>query len=132
MPPELTALALAGLLQMGQILLMAVPANRDLGPDWTAGPRDTPPSRPLSPLAGRLQRAVANHFEGLALFTLAVIVVTLSGKGSTFTAACAWAYLGARILYVPAYALGLSPWRTIVWAAGFFATAAMLLAALLG
>ena len=131
MPPELTALALAGLLQMGQILLMAVPANRDLGPDWTAGPRDTPPSRSLSPLAGRLQRAVANHFEGLALFTLAVLVVTLSGKGSTFTAACAWAYLGARILYVPAYALGLSPWRTIIWAAGFFATAAMLLAALL-
>jgi uncharacterized MAPEG superfamily protein len=132
MPPELTALALAGLLQMGQITLMAVPANRDLGPDWTAGPRDNPPSRPLSPLAGRLQRAVANHFEGLALFTLAVLVVTLSGKGSAFTAACAWTYLGARILYVPAYALGLSPWRSIVWAAGFFATAAMLLAALLG
>ena len=33
MTPELAALALAGLLQMAQITLMAVPANRDLGPD---------------------------------------------------------------------------------------------------
>lgn len=132
MTPALAALALAGLLQMAQIGLMAVPANRDLGPDWTAGPRDTPPPRPLSPLAGRLQRAVANHFEGLALFTLAVLVVTLAGKGSALTAACVWVYLGARILYVPAYALGWTPWRSVVWAAGFFATAVMLLAALLG
>ena len=118
MTPELAALALAGLLQMAQIGLMAVPANRDLGPDWTAGPRDTPPPRPLSPLAGRLQRAV--------------LVVTLADKGSALTAACAWVYLGARILYVPAYSLGWTPWRSVVWAAGFVATAVMLLAALLG
>jgi uncharacterized MAPEG superfamily protein len=131
MTPELTALTLAALLQVVQLVLMAVPANRDLGPDYTAGPRDTPPPRPLSPLAGRLQRALANHFEALILFAIAVAVVTLSGQSTSFTAACAWTYLAARILYVPAYALGLAPWRSVVWGVGLLATVAMLIAALL-
>jgi uncharacterized MAPEG superfamily protein len=43
----------------------------------------------------------------------------------------AWAYLAARILYVPAYAMGLVPWRSVVWFVGFGATVAMILAALL-
>lgn len=45
MTPELTALALAGLLQAAQLVVFAIPANRELGPDWTAGPRDTPTGR---------------------------------------------------------------------------------------
>ncbi len=131
MTQELTVLALAGLLQAVQFILMAVPANLELGPDYTASPRDTAPPRPLSPVAGRLKRALENHFEGLILFTLAVVVVTLGGRSSPFTAACAWLYLGARVLYVPAYALGLAPWRSVVWAVGFLATVAMILAAII-
>jgi uncharacterized MAPEG superfamily protein len=65
------------------------------------------------------------------MFTLAVVVVTLSGQSSAFTAACAWTYLAARILYIPAYAFGLTPWRSWIWLVGFLATVAMLLAALL-
>ena len=72
-----------------------------------------------------------NHFEALILFTLAVVVVSLGHRGSGFTAACAWAYLGARILYVPAYAFGWAPWRSAIWSVGFFASVAMILAALL-
>jgi uncharacterized MAPEG superfamily protein len=130
MPPELTALTLAGLLQMVQFILFAVPANRELGPDYTAGPRDTPLPRPMSAVTGRLQRALNNHFEGLILFTLAVVVITVSGQSTAFTAACAWVYLGARVLYIPAYALGLKHWRSIVWAFGWFATLGLLIAAL--
>ncbi|NCU21433.1 MAPEG family protein, partial [Candidatus Falkowbacteria bacterium] len=44
---------------------------------------------------------------------------------------CAFTYLGARILYVPAYAYGWTPWRSVIWAVGFFATVAMLIAALI-
>jgi len=131
MTPELTALALAGLLQAVQLVLFAVPANRDVGPGYAAGPRDSAPPRPLSPRTGRLQRAMNNHFEALILFTLAVTVVTLSGQAGAFTAACAWVYLGARVLYIPAYALGLTPGRSIVWGAGFLATIAMILSALI-
>lgn len=136
MTPELTSLALAGLLQVVQYVLMAVPANLELGVARTAGPRDRAIlggaiEDQLSTGTARLYRALGNHFEGLILFTLAVVVVTLSGQATGFTAACAWTYLGARILYVPAYRFGLAPWRSLIWAVGFFATVAMILATLI-
>jgi len=131
MTPELTALTLAGLLQMVQFILFAVPANMELGTRYTSGPRDRPPERPVSTLTGRLQRAMNNHFEGLILFTLAVVVVTLSGKSSTLTALLAYAYLAARILYIPAYAYGWRPWRSAIWSIGWFATLGLMLAALI-
>ena len=131
MTPELTALALAGLLQAVQFLLFAVPANMELGTGYTSSARDRPPSRQLSDRTARLQRAMNNHFEGLILFTLAVVVVTLGQQSSGVTQTAAWVYLAARILYIPAYAFGLRPWRSVIWAAGFFATLTMIAAALI-
>jgi uncharacterized MAPEG superfamily protein len=128
MTPELTALALAGLLQCIQYTAYSVAANRQVGPRYALGPRDEP--RPLTGMAGRLQRALNNHFEGLILFTIAVVVVTFLKVSTPLTAACAWAYLAARVLYVPAYAFGWSPWRSVIWGVGFFATLVMLVAAL--
>ncbi len=130
MTPELTALALAGILQMLQFVLFAIPANMELGTGYTSSARDRAPSRQLSVGTGRLQRALDNHFEGLILFTIAVVVVTLSGSSSPLTAGCAFTYLGARVLYIPAYYYGWRPGRSLIWAVGFFATALMLLAAL--
>ena len=136
MTPELTALALAGLLQGIQYVLMAVPANLELGTAKTLSPRDPhtfgkPLAEQVSPPTGRLVRALNNHFEALILFTLAVTVVTLSNQSTPFTAACAWTYLVARVLYVPAYTFGLVPWRSLIWAVGFLATVAMIGASLL-
>jgi uncharacterized MAPEG superfamily protein len=130
MTPELTALTLAALLQMVQFVLFAVPANLELGPDYTAGPRDNAPKRALSPRTARLQRALNNHFEGLILFGIAATVIHTTGQSTPLTAACAWAYLGARLLYIPAYAFGWTPWRSLIWAVGWFATLILLLAAL--
>ena len=128
MTAELTVLSLAAILQFAQIALAGSSMNRDVGADWNASPRDTP--REFSALTGRLRRAVDNHFEALALFTIAVVVVSLSGAANGLTAACAWVYLGARILYVPAYAFGWSPWRSLIFGIGATATAVMILAAL--
>jgi uncharacterized MAPEG superfamily protein len=136
MTPELTVLTLAGLLQGLQFALMAIPANLELGPGKTLSPRD--PDRLGKPLAeqvsvktSRLFRALNNHFEALILFTLAVAVISLADKGTGFSAICAWAYLGARILYIPAYYFGLVPWRSLIWFVGFSATMLMLLSALI-
>lgn len=131
MTPELAALTLAALLQCAQFVLFAIPANRELGPGYTMSARDHPPSREMSPLTGRLQRAVSNHFDGLILFGIAVGVITMSDQATWFTALCAWAYLGARLLYVPAYAFGWRPGRSLIWAIGWTATLLMLLAALI-
>lgn len=128
MTPELTALTLAALLQVLQFTAYSVAANRQVGTKTALGPRDTPVQ--LTGTAGRLQRAMNNHFEGLILFTIACTVIALSGQSTGYTAACAWTYLGARILYVPAYVFGLSPWRSVIWIVGLLATLLMLLAAL--
>ncbi|MEO0692920.1 MAG: MAPEG family protein [Pseudomonadota bacterium] len=136
MTPELTALTLAGLLQVVQYALMSIPANLELGTGKTLSPRDRERlggslEEQLSPKTARLLRALNNHFEGLILFTLAVVVVTLSDQSTAFTAACAWVYLGARVAYIPAYYFGLSPWRSLIWMVGFTATVLMLVAALI-
>ncbi|MFD1797509.1 MAPEG family protein [Paracoccus aurantiacus] len=128
MTPELTALTLAGLLQGVQFALYAVQGNIEHGPKVTMGTRDTLP--PVGVRTGRLQRALNNHFEGLILFTLAVMVVTVGGESTAFTAACAWVYLLMRLLYVPAYVFGWVPWRSCIWIIGFAATMSMMLATL--
>jgi len=131
MSTELTVLALATLWQMVQFVLYALPANRELGPGYTMSARDREPARPMSDRTARLGRAFDNHTEWLLLFAIAVGVTELSGQGTPFTAACAWAYLIARVAYVPAYAFGLTPWRSLIWSVGFLATLLMLLAALI-
>lgn len=128
MTAELTVLGLAALLQAVQIGLAGWSMNRDGGAEWNASPRDTQPQ--FSALTGRLRRAVNNHFEGIALFTIAVVLVTASGQSTGLTRFCAWAYLAARVLYVPAYAFGWSPWRSVIFGVGFLATMAMILATL--
>ncbi len=129
MTPELLVLALALLLQVVQYMLLSVTANMQLGTRYTTSPRDK--HRPLTGIPARFERALQNHFEALTLFTPAVLVVTLADQSSTVTATCAWIYLAARTLYIPAYAYGWVPGRSIIWGVGFFATIIMLIAALL-
>lgn len=136
MTPELIALALAGLLQAVQFALVSVKANLEVGPGKTASPRDRERmggdlQDQLSTKTARLYRALNNHFEGLILFTMAVVVTELSGQNSYLTMTCAFLYLGARILYIPAYYYGWAPWRSGIWFVGFLASLTMLIAALL-
>lgn len=136
MAPELIVLTLAALLQVAQLILYAVPANRQLGIGKTMSPRDPerlskPLAEQLSTRASRLSRAYQNHNEALLLFAIAAVVTAVSDQSSGFTALCAWIYLAARILYIPAYAYGWVPGRSLIFGAGWIATVLMLLAALL-
>lgn len=130
MPAELLVLALAALLQAAQLMLAAALRDRQTGTAYNLGPRDAP-APPLTGAAGRADRALKNHYEGLPLFAIAVLVLVLADKTTGLTAALAWVYLGARLLYVPAYLLGLSPWRSVIWFAGFLSTLALLVMAIL-
>jgi len=105
-----------------------VPVNAQLGTAYTGGSRDEQ-KQPWG-MAGRLKRALDNHFEGLILFTIAVVVVVLGDASTPATESAAWTYLVARILYVPAYASGVFLVRSLIWTVGFVATLVMLLAAL--
>ena len=128
MPVELKVLGYAALLQFVQFIVMAIPVNVQLGVAYTGGNRDE--QKRATGVAGRLKRALDNHFEGLTLFTIAVLVVTLGDASSQLTEYCAWAYLWARVLYVPAYASGVFLVRSLIWSVGFIATGVMLIAAL--
>ena len=129
MTPELTALTLAALLQVLQFAAYSITAQMQVGPKKALGPRDTPVQ--LTGKAGRLQRAMNNHFEGLILFGIAVTVITYSGQNTETTALACGLYLVARVLYVPAYVFGWVPWRSVIWAVGFVATLYLLLTALM-
>jgi len=129
MTTELLVLTFAALLQMLQFSAFSVAASQQTGLKIAMGARDT--TITLTGTAGRLGRALDNHYAALTLFTIAVVVVSLADKSSGFTANCAWVYLGARILYVPAYVIGVPPWRSVFWFVGFFATLAMFVALLL-
>lgn len=136
MTPELTVLTLAALLQVVQFGLMSISANLDVGVAKTLSPRDParlgkPVNELLSEKPGRLYRALNNHFEGLILFTIACVVITLADQSTPVTTTAAWIYLIARIAYVPAYYFGWTPWRSFIWFAGFLSTVTMLGAALI-
>lgn len=124
MPVELKVLGFAALLQFVQFILMAVPVNMQLGVEYTGGSRDE--EKRATGVAGRLKRAMENHFEGLTLFTIAVIVVVLGNASSPVTETCAWTYLAARVLYIPAYASGIFLVRSLIWSVSFVATFVML------
>jgi len=129
MTPELMALTLAALLQVLQFCAYSLASIMQVGVNKAAGPRDK--AIVLTGTAGRLQRAMNNHFEGLILFTIAVVVITYTDQSDQKTMLFAFTYLGARILYVPAYVFGLAPWRSLIWVIGLAATVAMLISALI-
>jgi len=134
MVAELEILAYAALFQGVQFAMASVASHADIGSAKNFSPRDLdkmgkPLGQLLSTKPARIYRAFGNHFEALILFTISVVVVTLSGSSSAFTLGCAWVFLACRIIYFPAYYFGLSPWRSVIWSIGFVATMLMLLAA---
>lgn len=129
MTPELTSLTLAALLQVLQLCLYSVAGQAQLGTKTALKPRDDTPV--LTGTPGRIKRAMDNHFEGLLLFAIACIVITVSGQSTPLTTTCAWMYLAARVLYIPAYVFGWVPWRSLIWAMGFLTTTIMLFSILI-
>jgi uncharacterized MAPEG superfamily protein len=128
-PIEIKILGYAALLQFVQYILMAVPVNFQMGVAYTGGNRDE--QRQPTGIPGRLKRALDNHFEALIMFSIVVFIVVAGEASSSLTEACAWTYLWARVLYIPAYVSGIFLLRSAVWSVGFLATAVMLIVALL-
>ncbi len=124
MSTELTILAYAGLLQIVQMIIYVIVGNLQIGPKVAMGTRDAVGE--LTGTAGRAKRALSNHFEGLILFTLAVVLVTVGQQSTGFTETCAWLYLAARVLYIPAYIFGWVPWRSYIWVISIGASTAMI------
>jgi uncharacterized MAPEG superfamily protein len=132
---ELQVLGGAAVLFVVQLCLLAIAANLQVDTRLLMGPRDE--GVRLTGVAGRLQRAYQNHLESLVLYAVAVLLLELgggaggAGGAGGVSGVAALVYLAARVLYVPTYAFGLTPWRSLIWAVGFLAALAVLAEALI-
>ena len=115
MTPDLFVLACVLVLALVQIFLFDIARTGQYGLKWNLSPRDESAMPPLSDMAKRLDRAQANLFETLPIFIGAILIAHISGRANDLTALGAHLYLFGRILYVPLYAYGISPWRSLVW-----------------
>jgi uncharacterized MAPEG superfamily protein len=125
MSNEIGILGLYGLVTLVTILIQATAAGLQVGPLALFYPRD---DLKLTGMAARLDRCQINAVIALALFAPAILILAYKGLSTPTTLMAAQIFLVARILYVPAYAFGIPGARTLVWAAGFFATAYLYLA----
>jgi uncharacterized MAPEG superfamily protein len=130
MTPEMIALAVTGLLHFVQFAIASYMANVDLGTGYTTSPRDRMPSREMRKSTARMLRAYDNHTQMFAFYAAGVLLIALTGQSTTVTVIAAWAYLIARIIYAPAYALGWQPWRSYIWLVALAACATLFIAAL--
>lgn len=92
---------------------------------WVAlGPRDVQP--PDSPMSSRAARALVNLQEALPVFLTVALLHVVYGSGDR-AALWAFVFLGARILYVPAYLSGVSGLRSLVWSSSWIGLGGLIL-----
>ncbi|OCX65866.1 hypothetical protein BFP70_06935 [Thioclava sp. SK-1] len=127
MTPELAALAATALIHVVAVMWSQSSLEADVGRKANVGTRHNLDQR-LSERTLRLRRALHNHVENTGLFIIAVILVQFTASSGWFTGLCAWVFVVARAIYLPAYAFGWVPWRSYIFMAGFMACAAMIVA----
>ena len=115
MPVELRIAAFGALLLFVHIFATIRVKTRDYGRAWNMSARDGA-MPPPSALTGRLERAQANFAETFPIAMVALIGVVVAERTSEWTALGGWIWLGARAVYLPVYAAGISGWRTLVYA----------------
>ncbi|HEX8624949.1 MAG TPA: MAPEG family protein [Allosphingosinicella sp.] len=116
MTTEITVLAWGCILALVHIFVAVRFKTRQYGTKWNVGARDEelPPPQPI---VGRLARAQANFFETFPIFAAAALIVAIDGLSDGWTAIGAWLWLGARLVYLPLYAMGVPVVRTIAFLA---------------
>jgi uncharacterized MAPEG superfamily protein len=115
MPVELKILALGALLLFVHIFTATRFKTAQYGRKWNVGARDEALPEP-SPVTGRTIRAQANFQETFPVAIVALLGVVVAGRTSPTTALGGWIWLGARVVYLPLYAVGVPVVRTVVWA----------------
>jgi uncharacterized MAPEG superfamily protein len=120
-------LGYSALLGFAQIILVSHTASIQCGYRWTAGSREEAVA-PLTGLAHRSARALANFLETFPLFAALVLAAHVANREGALTHLGVQLYFWARVAYVPLYGVRLV--RSLVWnvaAAGIILVAIALL-----
>ena len=126
MPTDLTLLGASTILLFAHVMLQGQTATRDRGLDWNAGPRDGD-AKPLSPLAGRAARALANFQETYPAFIALALALAVTGRTGGLASTGAILWFAARIIYIPLYLFGIRYVRSLAWAASILGLLLMLI-----
>lgn len=113
---EIQLLFCAIALGIVQLLLAILVSVGGRGMSWALGARDADaPS--LGKFAGRIDRAYKNFVETFPFFAVAVLVAHALDKHTATSTMGAQVYIWARLLYIPAYVIGIPMVRTLIWMA---------------
>jgi uncharacterized MAPEG superfamily protein len=118
MTTELHVLAWGCILALVHIFAAVRVKTAQYGTKWNMSARDEALAPPASPIVGRLDRAQRNFFETFPLFAAAALIVTVAHLNTRWTAIGALLWLGARIVYLPLYALGVPVLRSVAFIVG--------------
>lgn len=130
MTVELLAALVVIALGVVQVILQAGEYRRVHGVAYANSAQDSPPAKEDSALLGRLTRALRNLHETLPFFLGVVIILALMGHSTGVTQMAALIFAGARIVYLPLYALGVPYLRGLVWMVSFVALIVLIVSAL--
>ena len=125
---ELSILVIYGLVVAITVILQTTGAMGQLGVGYFLSSRDA--GKSASGMTARMERAGANSLTAMTLFAPAVVILALKDAFGDTTLIAAQVFLVARIVYLPAYAFGITGLRTLAWMAGFLATVSLYFLAL--
>lgn len=129
MTTELSMLLWSVVLGLVQIALVAGFSVTRRGIVWAVSARDE--AKPaLVDLGGRLDRARANFLETFPFFVAVVLAAHLLQVHDGMTVLGAQLYFWARLLYVPAYAIGIPYLRSTIWTVSIVGIVLLLVALL--
>lgn len=86
--------------------------------------RDDPPPMPV--IGARLDRALGNMFEALAVFIPVALLIEMKGLGEGLALTGAMVFFFARVAYVPAYVSNIPGLRSAIWTVGHAGLAMMI------
>lgn len=123
MPFELYMLAAATLLAVLAFIPGSIyKANAYGRMRWLISNRDVSDKPPLTGAAARAERAHANFKENYPAFVAAILILVYTGHTGMPTAVASAVFVGARLLYIPAYIGGIPLLRTTLWTLGWAST----------
>lgn len=124
MTSELTYLTYAVILLIAHMLVQATASDLSKGLGWALGSQDE--EREPNVIALRLEKALRNYVYNLPAFIALALMLAVTERGTETTALGAAIFFWARVAYVPAYASGIGPARSLAWLASLAGLALMI------
>jgi len=119
---EIAVIGWSVILLILHIVAQTVSLSKDTGAAYALSSRDE--AKDVSPLTGRLTRALRNFIETYPAFIGLALALAVTGKHGGLGATGA---LWARVVYVPVFAAGIAGLRTGVWTVSMIGLLLMLI-----